>query len=147
MYMKKPNRLEIWKKYNGHCAYCETEIDLCNMQIDHIKPKVSGHPDVDEISNLIPTCSTCNGWKHCDNLESFRRSISQQVRKCREYSANFRMAERFGLVREIEKPIVFYFEIKPCDQSTLDCKDDCSKCDRYLKYKDKDHRHDLLKAD
>jgi hypothetical protein len=113
--MKKPNRLEIWKKYYGHCAYCGVEIDLCNMQIDHIKAKVSGHPGIEDVSNYNPACPICNGWKHCDNLETFRRSISQQVRKCREYSRNFRMAERFGLVQEIVKPIVFYFEQKKFD--------------------------------
>lgn len=108
--MKIPNRLEVYNKYNGHCAYCGVDIDLCNMQIDHIKPKASGDPSVNEIENFNPACPICNNWKHCDNLETFRRSISQQVRKCRDYSRNFRMAERYGLVEEVIKPIIFYFE-------------------------------------
>jgi len=106
----KINRKEIYDKCNGHCAYCGAELDLCNMQIDHIKPQASGDPSVHSVDNYNPSCPICNGWKHCDNIESFRRSIAQQVRKCRDYSRNFRMAERFGLVAEIEKPIVFYFE-------------------------------------
>jgi len=105
----KIDRKKVFEKYNGHCAYCGIELDLCNMQVDHIKSQ-RGYGEFDEFENLNPSCPICNGWKHSDNLESFRRSIQQQVRKCRDYSRNFRMAERYGLVREIEKPIVFYFE-------------------------------------
>ena len=108
----KINRKEIYDKYDGRCAYCGIELDLCNMQIDHIKPQASGDPYVHSVDNYNPSCPICNGWKHCDNIESFRRSIAQQVRKCRDYSRNFRMAERFGLVKEIEKPIIFYFETR-----------------------------------
>jgi hypothetical protein len=104
----KINRLEIYKKYDGHCAYCGIDIDFANMQIDHIDPR--RYPDRDSMENLNPACPICNNWKHCDNLESFRRSIQCQVRKCRDYSRNFRMAERYGLVEEIKRPIVFYFE-------------------------------------
>jgi 5-methylcytosine-specific restriction endonuclease McrA len=106
----KPNRLNIFNKFAGHCAYCGIELDLCNMHIDHQVPQVSSRDDVHTEKNYFPACPICNGWKHSDNLESFRRSIQQQVRKCRDYSRNFRMAERYGLVREVEKPIVFYFE-------------------------------------
>ena len=106
----KINRQEIYNKYQGHCAYCGIDLDLCNMQIDHIRPQASGDPSIHNIDNYNPACPICNGWKHCDNLESFRRSIEQQVRKCRDYSRNFRMAERYGLVTANEKEVVFYFE-------------------------------------
>lgn len=106
----KIDRVAIYNKYGGHCAYCGVELDLCNMQNDHIKSRASGYQDLEAGNNLNPACPLCNGWKHSDNLETFRRSISQQVRKCRDYSRNFRMAERYGLVQIIEKPIVFYFE-------------------------------------
>lgn len=109
MGIKKPNRLLVFNKYNGHCAYCGIELDLCNMQIDHITPKASMQCS-ETIENYNPSCPICNNWKHRDSIESFRRSIAQQIRKCRDYSRNFRMAERYGLVHEIEKPIIFYFE-------------------------------------
>jgi|WetSurMetagenome_2_1015567.scaffolds.fasta_scaffold61320_2 5-methylcytosine-specific restriction endonuclease McrA len=106
----KPNRLLVLNKYGGHCAYCGVELDLCNMQIDHIKSKASGQA-TEDISNYNPSCPICNNWKHSDNIETFRRSIEQQVRKCRDYSRNYRMAERYGLVKAIENPIiVFFFE-------------------------------------
>ena len=111
--MNEIKRLEIYNKFGGHCAYCGIEIDLCNMHADHIKPKASGLLNLDEMDNYNPACPICNNWKHLDNIESFRRSIQQQVRKCRDYSRNFKMAERYGLVQEIVKPIVFYFETKP----------------------------------
>jgi 5-methylcytosine-specific restriction endonuclease McrA len=104
----KTDRKKIFDKFGGHCAYCGNEIDLCNMQVDHINPRQ--HPDRDNIENINPSCPICNNWKHCDNLETFRRSIQSQVRKCRDYSRNFRMAERYGLVQEIKLSIVFYFE-------------------------------------
>jgi len=106
----KINRIAVFNKFGGHCAYCGTEIDLCNMHTDHVIPQASSRAEVHKEENYFPSCPVCNNWKHSDNLESFRRSIQQQVRKCRDYSRNFRMAERFGLVKEIEKPIVFYFE-------------------------------------
>ena len=111
--MNSNKRLEIYNKFGGHCAYCGIEIDLCNMQIDHIKSKASGYSNLNEPENFNPACPICNNWKHSDNIESFRRSILQQVRKCRDYSRNFKMAERYGLVQEVIKPIVFYFETKP----------------------------------
>lgn len=109
----KIDRIAVFNKFGGHCAYCGIELDLCNMQIDHCIPQTSFRDDVHKEENYFPSCPICNGWKHCDNVETFRKSISQQVRKCRDYSRNFRMAERYGLVQEIEKPIVFYFERQP----------------------------------
>ena len=29
-------RMKVWQKYNGHCAYCGCEIMLEEMQVDHI---------------------------------------------------------------------------------------------------------------
>ena len=106
----KMDREKIFKKFDGHCAYCGIKIDFCNLHIDHIKSRASGCSEIDSEKNFNPACPVCNNWKHCDNLETFRRSIETQVRKCRDYSRNFRMAERYGLVNVTEKPIVFYFE-------------------------------------
>ena len=32
----KKEREEVYIKYNGHCAYCGCELDIKNMQIDHV---------------------------------------------------------------------------------------------------------------
>lgn len=33
----KKDRLKIYEKYNGHCAYCGCELNYKDMQVDHIK--------------------------------------------------------------------------------------------------------------
>src|SRR4030042_774941 len=113
--MKKSIRDAVYNKFGGRCAYCGVEIDVVNMQVDHIRPR-RGYPEESEnVDNMNPACPVCNNWKHSDNIESFRKSLQSQVRKCRDYSRNFRMAERYSLVVETYKPIVFYFEaIKKC---------------------------------
>lgn len=30
-------RMKVWQKYNGHCAYCGCEITLEEMQVDHME--------------------------------------------------------------------------------------------------------------
>ena len=36
--MKKKTREQVFKKFDGHCAYCGEEIEYDKMQVDHIKP-------------------------------------------------------------------------------------------------------------
>jgi hypothetical protein len=89
------------------------------MQVDHIRPKADYYygdsreiPEYppDDIRNLNPACRSCNNWKNTHSLEGFRHEISMQVERARMYSRNFKTAERFGLVLEVKKPVVFYFE-------------------------------------
>ena len=49
----------VFKKFDGKCAYCSCETDT--MQLDHIVPRASG--GLDEESNLVPACPSCNGKK------------------------------------------------------------------------------------
>lgn len=42
----------------GFCAYCNIEIDLHEMTIDHLVPKSGG--GTEELENLIPACPECN---------------------------------------------------------------------------------------
>ena len=115
----KPDRVAIHAKYGGHCAYCGTVITLKEMQVDHIRSKRNFYlgdklenPEygLDDIRNLNPACRVCNNWKTTLSIEQFRHEIGMQPHRCRIYSRNFRMAERYGLVMEIERPVRFYFE-------------------------------------
>ena len=115
----KINRQDVHEKYNGHCAYCGEEILFKAMQVDHIRAKVifnTGHISkipkygVDDIKNLNPACRVCNNWKHRLTTDEFRHEIQQQVKRLRKYSAQFRMAERYGLVTETGTLDKFYFE-------------------------------------
>ena len=59
--MTKSSRLIVYNKYNGHCAYCGHEININEMQVDHIHPQRLG--GTDDISNLNPACRLCNHYK------------------------------------------------------------------------------------
>jgi 5-methylcytosine-specific restriction endonuclease McrA len=129
--MKKELRTKIYNKCDGHCAYCGTDITIKQMQIDHVFPKNSKHyldyppqtitsywgtmiapkiSDIDDESNLLPSCRRCNNYKSSFYLEEFRYELKLQIQRARKQSVNFRNAERFGLLKVIEKPIIFYFE-------------------------------------
>ncbi|HDK41688.1 MAG TPA: HNH endonuclease [Nitrospirae bacterium] len=121
---KLEKRQIIYDKYGGRCAYCGEMIEYKAMQVDHIIPRnrYSGKYgcliqngkkvdyEMDDLRNLNPTCRICNNWKLTFTLEDFRKEISKQVERARKYSRNFRMAERFGFIKTIDKSVVFYFE-------------------------------------
>lgn len=121
-------RQEVYEKCNGHCGYCGVEIDIKAMQVDHIIPQRNfewhlknnfkvpeflSHltlSDLNNIDNLMPTCRSCNNYKSSTYLELFRSEIQAQPKRLRKCKPTFRLAERFGLIEEINKPVVFYFE-------------------------------------
>lgn len=124
----KIDRQEIYNKFKGHCAYCGDKITIEKMQVEHIIPKYNflryvqnnfqvpdflNHLTVDDlnhIDNLFPSCRICNKWKDAFSLERFREEIQLQIERLNRYSANFRIAKRYGLVKETPKKIKFYFE-------------------------------------
>jgi 5-methylcytosine-specific restriction endonuclease McrA len=128
MAFTKEKRIKIHAKYNGHCAYCGCEIELTEMQTDHIIPKYQfaqnvhnkykipaflQHLTVDDlnhIDNLNPACGVCNKWKSYHDLELFRNELTEQINRLNKYSSAFRIAKRYALVEETAKPVVFYFE-------------------------------------
>lgn len=123
--MTKDLRNKVYNKFNGHCAYCGIEITMSNMQVDHIIPKflysakhdclvVHGRKvegiKTNELQNLNPTCRICNNWKHTWTVEEFRHEIELQITRLRNYSASFRLAEKYDLLSINKNPIIFYFE-------------------------------------
>ena len=103
----KPSvRVIVLEKYGGRCAYCGIKFD--KMHIDHVVPVSMGGGN--EIDNLMPSCQSCNNYKMNFHLERFRDELQSQVMRARQYSLNFRLAERFGLVQEIKKKVLFYYE-------------------------------------
>jgi 5-methylcytosine-specific restriction endonuclease McrA len=126
--MKKTDRQKIYDKYDGRCAYCGEEIKFKDMQVDHViskrffrwhienKYKIPSfllhlkEEDVNHIDNLFPACRVCNKWKSALHLELFRDELSAQIKRLNNYSSNYRIVKKYGLVKEEIKPIVFYFE-------------------------------------
>ena len=119
-------------KFGGRCAYCGCVLPEKGWHADHVEPvrryttfKRDGddsnwsrrvdkviieRPENDTPENLFPSCAPCNRYKHVMPLEAFRQQVGRQVEMLRAYSANFRTAERYGLVAAVEGPVVFWFE-------------------------------------
>lgn len=106
--ISKKQRQEIAKKTNGKCGYCG--IDLPDRwHVDHIEP-FARQASKCELDNFMAACPQCNRFKDTFSIEGFRRELSYQVERARDYSVNFRFAEKYGQVEITNKPIVFYFE-------------------------------------
>jgi len=112
---KAQKRKDVYDKTNGRCAYCGIEL-IGVFHLDHIEPKrrykysnglSSGS---DEIYNLFPSCQSCNSSKSDLSVEDFRDRISDRIKRLNDYSTEYRIAKRFGLIEEMDKDIIFYFE-------------------------------------
>ncbi len=117
--IKKQLRFDVLNKCNSKCAYCGCNLIGLLFHMDHVIPKRRYVSKVvwegmevgnDNIENLLPSCQSCNLAKNDISLEDFRLLISNRVNRLEESSSTYRMAKKFGLVVEIEKPIIFYFE-------------------------------------
>jgi 5-methylcytosine-specific restriction endonuclease McrA len=111
--IKKAVRERVKAKYEGRCGYCGCAPD--KIHIDHIHPVAKGHhlesyKDLNRFENLMPSCHSCNNFKMSFTLEEFRRELQAQVQRARQYSVNFRLAERYRQIQVTETPIKFYFE-------------------------------------
>ena len=110
----KIDRQKVYEKYNGRCAYCGRKIEYKDMQVDHIIPKVKYSPleeiDVDDISNLNPSCRICNHYKRASNLESFREMIAKIPCKLERDSYIYRIGEAYGFYDGNQRNVSFYFE-------------------------------------
>lgn len=121
MAIKKSIRELVWVKYDKHCAYCGKEIEYKQMQVDHIEAHWHSYTEdqcakyglkkgSNEIDNLNPACARCNKWKDTMSIETFRNEIQQQLIRLKRDSSNYRLALDFGMIKENNEPIVFYFE-------------------------------------
>jgi len=121
-YIKKEIRERVWNKYDKRCAYCGTDLEYKQMQVDHIEAYWHSGTEQDckrwgvtkgehEGSNFNPSCARCNRWKGTFTIEAFRNEISLQLVRLKRDSSNYRMALDYGMVTESNKPIEFWFEL------------------------------------
>jgi len=126
--MTKKERIReiVFKKYNGHCAYCGCELkagwhvdELMPIRRNHYYDKhehkwvydgTCEHPERLTIDNQFPACPSCNINKHSMSLEGFRKLIQGFVNSLNRDSTQYKIAKRYGLITETENPVVFYFE-------------------------------------
>lgn len=132
MKLTPKQRAILRMKFDGKCAYCGCELPEKGWHADHVEPILristqdmnaaekglwklkntgeSHHPHLDNLENIFPACQPCNLLKSTYSVEMFRKQISLQVERGRKSSMNFRTAERFGLIKTTDNPVVFWFE-------------------------------------
>lgn len=126
--MSKKIRDEVYKKYNGCCAYTGKPLDE-KWQIDHITPKhyykfiLIEDQNQNDINNLLPTFQIINHYKRGLDLEGFRwymldfhlrltklpkKTLVERTQKRKEYM--FKIAELFDIT--VDEPFcgTFWFE-------------------------------------
>lgn len=129
--LTRKQRAALRMKFGGRCAYCGCELPEKGWHADHAEAvlrkwepgerQASGirhtvatgecwRPENDVVENLFPACAPCNLFKATFTVEGFREQVAAQTERARAYSVNFRTAERFGLVKVTDRPVVFWFE-------------------------------------
>lgn len=111
MSISKAKRLIVYKKYNGKCAYCGKEIQLTDMQVDHIIPQriCTDKETADRIENLNPSCRRCNHYKRARSIERFRELLMKLHTKIQEIYIG-KVAEDYGVIKVEPWNGKFYFE-------------------------------------
>lgn len=105
--LSKDMRTRVYEMYGGHCAYCGREIDIKEMQVDHVQAVyLSGK---DELENYRPACRSCNFYKSTMSVEGLREQLGLIVGRL-EKLLTFRLALAHGLIRLTGRPVKFYFE-------------------------------------
>ncbi|WP_373232120.1 HNH endonuclease [Cohnella sp.] len=132
-------RKAIWDKSGGLCWYCGTTLPERGWHADHFEPlgrrpilinreyqknesgrivgfteaeekRPPSHPERDNLENLVPACQSCNTLKGMGSIEGFRRQIAQFINSLNRYTNQYKIAKKYGLVQEIDKPVTFWFE-------------------------------------
>ena len=92
----KIDRLKVYDKYNGHCAYCGKAITIRDMQVDHILSKRNG--GTDDIDNLNHSCRLCNHYKRAEDIGTFRNDLLGGLIKRLMKIYIFRVALDYGTI-------------------------------------------------
>lgn len=122
--LSKEKRAEVYAKYNGRCAYCGKEIELKDMQVDHVTAygqSVYGNDldhinemindgSIDNIENLMPSCRACNYYKNINGIEGFRERILNQLSHTCIGTFQARLAMQYGIIEYKPWDGKFYFE-------------------------------------
>lgn len=118
----KKVREMVYQKYGGHCAYCGCELEYKDMQVDHVvsvyrndwrrlfSESYLSDEELNSFENYMPACRQCNFYKGTFDLESFRNNLSHMMMNNLKENFNYRLAVKYGLVKENIKPVKFYYE-------------------------------------
>lgn len=59
------------------------------------------------------TVMSCNNYKSIYCIETFRSELHEMRKRLNKISTHYKISKRFGLIVEVNKPIIFYYESKP----------------------------------
>lgn len=109
--MKKKERIQIYNKYGGRCAYCGKELEYKDMQVDHIVPKRQGWTwdGIESMDNKNPSCRRCNHYKRARSIERFRELLMTLHCRVRDIYI-CKVAEDYGVIEVKPWDGKFYFE-------------------------------------
>lgn len=108
--LSKKERLEVYSKTNGHCAYCGCEIPFKGFNADHVECLAWNGIEADTVDNMLPSCRSCNNYKHTMTLEEFRKQLSKIPSRLSRDVSTYGIAKRYGMITENLQPIKFYYE-------------------------------------
>ena len=106
--LSKAERKSVYRKYNGHCAYCGKKLEYKDMQVDHVQPVYFGGKN--NFENLMPSCRSCNFYKSTYTLDKFREQLGLILGRLKRDSFIYRLALSYGMITENSDDIEFYFE-------------------------------------
>ena len=126
MRLTKKQRLELYDKYGGKCAYCGCKLPdrwcadhiepiqrnfyYCKDKKRHVQDGTCLNPELDTFENMNPSCPSCNTIKGSNSLEGFRKTIQGFIKSLNRDSTQYKFAKRYGLITETEIKVKFYFE-------------------------------------
>ena len=73
----KSMRHSIYSRDEYKCQFCLQDTDPDQLTIDHLVPLALG--GLDEVTNYVTCCRTCNGVKSDQTLEDFARTINVNI--------------------------------------------------------------------
>lgn len=95
-------RQHVYEKYNGHCAYCGCELDIKDMQVDHLdsvyRAECEGREVDNSIDNFMPACRQCNFYKGTSTIYEFRKKITN-LKRTALIAFQVRLAQKYGIMR------------------------------------------------
>jgi hypothetical protein len=84
------------------------------MQVDHIESvwlsEWHNKNHDNSLDNLMPACRMCNYYKGVYTIEQFRNNLKDTLMRNVRLPFDYRLALKYGLVKEDVKPVEFYFE-------------------------------------
>ena len=112
----KKTRELVWHKYGCKCAYCGCDLEYKDMQVDHKNSVAYARwgknpvEELDDISNLMPSCRMCNYYKSVSDIERFRKKLLKTLSETSVASFQTRLAIKYGMVVVQEWDGKFWFE-------------------------------------